>query len=86
VSKEEKLLKRLLSRPKDFTFHELKTLLKHLGYDEVSTGKTGGSRVMFYNETLHHPIRLHKPHPRNVLKQYQVEQVIDELKSKGTLR
>ena len=86
MSKKGKLLDRFLSRPKDFTFKELKTLLKHLGYVEVTLGKTAGNRVMFYDDVSQHAIRLHKPHPRNVLKSYQVNQVIDELKTKGKLR
>jgi hypothetical protein len=33
MSKKEKLLRRLLSRPKDFTFNETVTLLGQPGYD-----------------------------------------------------
>ena len=79
MSKKEKLIKRLLSKPKDFTYNELRRLLAFLGYFENNGGKTSGSRVSFYNSKTNHIIRLHKPHPGNELKQYQIEQLIEEL-------
>jgi len=85
MSKAEKLIARLLSRPKDFTYEELRKLLRHLGYSESQSGKTSGSRVAFLNDNTKHIIRLHKPHPANELKQYQIEQVIEELKARGVI-
>ena len=63
MSKAEKLLVRLLSKPKDFTYPELKTTLTSLGYVEE---QGAGSRICFKSET--HKIKLHKPHPGNILK------------------
>ena len=83
MSKAEKLLQRLLSRPKDFTFDELVTLLGHFGYTEVRSGKTGGSRVAFIKDEDY--IRLHKPHPRKILKPYQVNNLIQDLEERGLL-
>ena len=54
-----------------------------LGYTEIQKGKTLGSRVAFINMSDGHIIRLHKPHPNNELKQYQNNQIIDELRSRG---
>ena len=85
MSKEEKLLKRLLSKPKDFTFTELRKVLISLGYKEHQSGKTSGSRVAFIDEKSNHIIRLHKPHPNNELKRYQIEQIIEELQSRGLI-
>lgn len=85
MGREEKLIARFLSKPVDFTYNELRKLLKKLGYEESKGGKTSGSRVAFYNEKTRHIIRLHKPHPQNVLKQYQLRQIIDELKTRGLL-
>jgi len=82
MSKREKLLKRLLSKPKDFTFDELKTLLSSLGYEENNAGKTSGSAKRFINEKKH-IIRLHKPHPSPILKTYVINMLIDELKKEG---
>lgn len=85
MGREEKLIARFLSKPVDFTYNELRKLLKKLGYEESQSGKTSGSRVAFYNEKTKHIIRLHKPHPQNILKQYQLQQVIDELKTRRLL-
>jgi hypothetical protein len=80
MSKAEKLLVRLLSRPKDFTYTELKTALTSLGYvEEQSTG----SGICFKSKTL--KIKLHKPNPGNILKQYQISLVVDELKKEGLI-
>jgi hypothetical protein len=85
MSQIQKLIKRLLSNPKDFTWDELKKLLSHLGYEEIRTGKTGGSRRMFIGKD-NHIINLHKPHPGLILKSYQVNQIIDTLKEKKLLK
>lgn len=79
MSKFEKLVERFLSIPKDFTYSELIKLLKGFGYHEV---QGAGSRVVFRNDQLKHSIKLHKPHPAKILKRYQIELIIDELKSK----
>lgn len=74
----QKLIDRLKRKPKDFTYQELRRLLKHLGYDEDD--KRAGSRVAFIHPQTGHIIRLHKPHPRPELKGYQVDYILDELK------
>jgi hypothetical protein len=85
VSKHNKIIKRLNSRPKNFSYDELRQLLNGFGYIEYHKGKTSGSRVAFIREKAGHIIRLHKPHPGNELKQYQVSLIISELKSQGLL-
>lgn len=82
MSKHIKLLNRFLSKPKDFTYNELKTLLSGFDYIELTKGSTSGSRISFYNQNVDHIICLHKPHPKNILKFYQIELIIEELKSK----
>ena len=82
MTKSEKLLNRFLSRPKDFTYNELLRLLSNEGYKEQ---QGSGSRVVFFNEELKHNIKLHKPHPGNVLKRYQIDLVIQELKTNELL-
>lgn len=84
VSRLEKLIKRFLGYPKDFTWEELVRLLIGLGFEEVGTGKTGGSRRRFINGTGV-IITLHKPHPQNTLKRYQIEQVIEILREENLL-
>jgi len=80
MSKSEKLIARLLSYPKDFTYSELTTLLVSLGYLQT---QGAGSRVCFEREG--HKIKLHKPHSGNLLKAYQLDLIIDELTAKGIL-
>jgi len=85
MGKADKLLKRFLSKPKDFTYDELKRLLKSFGYEEVKMGKTSGSRVAFINQNTKHIIRLHKPHPKPELKHYQLNDIEEELRKRGLI-
>lgn len=80
MSKNEKLKIRFLSRPKDFTYSELKTFLSSFGYEEM---QGTGSRVCFAK--ANHKIKLHKPHPGNILKRYQIDLVANELTEKGLI-
>jgi hypothetical protein len=84
MAKIEKLIERLVSSPSDFTWEELEKVLSHFGYTEVKKGKTGGSRRKFCDKNKN-IINLHKPHPGNILKHYQIKQVIVSLKEKGLL-
>ena len=79
---KDKLLQRFRSKPKDFTFGELKRLLQSTGYQEQ---QGSGSRVVFVNESLTHQIKLHKPHPGNILKRYQLDLIEQELEKKQLL-
>ena len=84
MGQKEKLLNRLKSKPKDFTFDEMETLLRYLSYTRCDKGRTSGSRVMFISED-HPPIMLHKPHPRKELLEYQIKQVLELLEQEGLL-
>ena len=79
MSKLEKEIKRLKSKPRDFTYEEAKSLLNKLGFFEDNKGKTSGSRVVFKKEDGK-CIELHKPHPKNILKRYQVNKISELLK------
>lgn len=83
MSKKEKLIQRLKSRPKDFTFEEMQTLLEMLGYTMDNKGKTSGSRVKFTKDN--DIVILHKPHPGNIIPEYQVKQLIKELGKAGLI-
>lgn len=85
MSKFEKLIDRLQRKPKDFTYEELKTVLTGLGYSESNKGKTSGSRVAFINAETKHILRIHKPHPQNIIKAYALEYIINELKTQKKL-
>lgn len=84
MGQKEKLIKRLKSKPKDFTFEEAETLLNYYDYIRSDKGRTSGSRVIFSNKNKA-LILLHKPHPRKELLAYQVKQLIEVLSQEGLL-
>jgi len=81
MSKVEKLIEKLKSRPKDFTWDEMLKVLTYFGFEQIAPGKTGGSRRKFVNSD-NQIISLHEPHPQKVLKSYQLDIIIDYLKLK----
>lgn len=85
VAQNKKLNNRLLRKPKDFTWKELIKVLNGFGYKQVSVGKTAGSRVRFIREN-YPPITLHKPHPKSILKQYQLEDIIHLLEREKLIK
>lgn len=84
MGQKEKLIRRLKSKPKDFTFDDAETLLNYLSYSRSNKGKTSGSRIIFISEN-HGAILLHKPHPRKELKAYQIKQLIEILEQEGLI-
>jgi hypothetical protein len=84
MSKKEKLRNRFKSKPSDFSWDELKSMLSGMGYELSTGGRTGGSRIKFLHPERP-PISMHKPHPVPVLKRYQVEQIFEFLKKEGLL-
>ena len=84
MGQKEKLIERLQSKPRDFTFEDAETLLGYFAYHRSNKGRTSGSRVSFVSED-HPPIMLHKPHPRKELLPYQVKQLLDALEQEGLL-
>ena len=50
MSKKDKLIERLKSKPKDFTYNEAKVILNSFGFIENNKGKTSGSRVVFVKD------------------------------------
>jgi len=84
VTRRDKLVARLRSRPRDFTWDELVRLLNALGYRESTAGRTGGSRRRFVHPTAP-TLAFHKPHPGNVVKMYVVDAVIETLTAEGLI-
>ncbi len=85
MSQKEKLIAKLKSRAKSFTFEDAETLLAYFGYHRSNKGKTSGSRVMFSRDDNATKIILHKPHPRKELLEYQVKQLIEQLEQEDLL-
>lgn len=84
MSTRDKLIERLRRKPKDLSFDEVVQLMGYFGYRIAPGGKTGGSRIAFTNDNNDY-IRMHKPHPRNILKSYQVQNLIDDLKERDLI-
>lgn len=78
MSKKDKLIDKLMKKPKDFTFDEMVSLLSYLGY-ELKQGGTG-SGVKFIKNGSSEVINFHKPHPNGALKRYVLDQVIEKLR------
>lgn len=84
MTKRSKLVHRFLSKPKDFTWDELVKVLNAFGYKQVTIGKTGGSRIRFLSPN-YPPIILHKPHPKPLLKKYQLDDIIALLRQEDLI-
>lgn len=85
MGQKEKLIAKLKSGTRNFTFNEAETLLGYFSYQRKNKGKTSGSRVMFVSDQYKTKIILHKPHPRKELLEYQVRQLIEQLEQEGLL-
>jgi hypothetical protein len=83
MSKQEKLIRRLLSKPKDFTWPELVSLMTAFGFE---VEKSSGSSRKFIQPGTEATLFLHEPHPSKVLKPYQIRDVIHLLKSEGFIQ
>ena len=85
MGKKDKLIARLKTHPKDFTMDEVETLLGYFGYKICNKGRTSGSRIEFVSSKTELKIIMHKPHPANVLKDYQIKQLILLLEQEGLI-
>ena len=71
---KNKLIKRFLSNPKDFTFEEFVRLFAIFGYEQSNKGTTSGSRIEFTNGE--NSFMMHKPHPKNIIKSYVMKEAL----------
>ena len=79
MTREEKLKRRILRQPKDFTFEELETPLYQLGFERDNKGKTSGSRVRFFHKEKQIQYLAHKPHPKSIIKEKALKDIVDFL-------
>ena len=77
MSTKDKLIDRLKQQPKDFTFEETVRLFKQLGFSMDNKGKTSGSRVIF--EKGDDKFLAHKPHPKSIMREGAVKQILNYL-------
>ena len=83
MSRKQKLIDKLKSKPKDMTFDEGESLLIYLGFTKSNKGRTSGSKIMFYKGNM--KILLHKPHPQKELKPYQINELLSELERENLI-
>lgn len=81
----EKAKERLKAIPKDYTYSEVRTLLRHIGFEEFNKGKTSGSGVKFYRKKDGLIIMLHKPHPGDVMSVASTRDVYEQLHRIGEI-
>ena len=81
MSKKDKLLEKLLSRPADFTWDEAVKLMKRHHF--ILLKPSGSRRVFRHAKGL--KVFLHEPHPQNTLLDYALERLIEGLRSTGEI-
>ena len=84
MSTKEKLKKRFIQMPKDFTFNEMCALLEGLGYSLDTKGTTSGSRIRFRKSAGVY-IDIHRPHPDNTMRDWMMKAVYEHLKNNKLL-
>jgi predicted RNA binding protein YcfA (HicA-like mRNA interferase family) len=80
MSRNDKLLSRLKTKPKDFTWAELVKILSSKGF-KLFKGK--GSRRKFIHEDSKTIIIAHDPHPDHVIKEYLIKEILTKLDEIG---
>lgn len=86
MSREEKLLQRFLSFPKDFTYDETVSILRVFGFMPDNSGHTSGSRRRFRNEATGDRFAIHQPHPGTIVKRVYLVRLAKFLKEGGYLK
>ena len=84
MSKREKLLLRLMGRPKSFTWAEAVSLMNASGF-ELLNARGGGAARTFRHRASGLKVRLHEPHPHNTLLPYMMDALEDGLRAAGEL-
>lgn len=84
MSTKEKLRKRFLQMPHDFTFDEMCALLSGFGYSLDTKGTTSGSRIRFRKSAGVY-IDIHRPHPGNTMREWMMKAVYEHLKTNQLL-
>ena len=85
MTKQDKRITKLITEG-TITFDEVSALLKGLGYELDTKGKTSGSRYEFYRECDGAKIMLHKPHPGKEMKPYAKRQLLEALTIRGDIK
>lgn len=85
MGRKEKLVRRFMELPKDFTFEETIALLAIFGYHVHNKGATSGSRIRFKNADTDAYIDIHRPHLGSIMKEWMMKAIYQHLKNKGVI-
>ena len=83
MSSKEKLVKRFLSLPRDFTFDEVVRLFALFGFVLSNKGHSSGSRVAFIHSD--EVFTMHRPHPENIVKRGTLQNIKEYLENKNLI-
>lgn len=82
MSRQQKLLSRLQSKPKDFTWSEAVALMESFDFYLL---KSSGSSRKFVHKTTKVKVLIHEPHPEKIVKAYAMQNLIDGLTNAGEI-
>lgn len=85
MSTRDKLVKRFLTMPRDFTFDEMIRLFAAFGFEVDNKGGTSGSRLALINKERGLSYNMHRPHPDNAIKMYVMKQVMEFMVENGLI-
>ena len=83
MSSKEKLVKRFLSLPRDFTFDEVVRLFALFGFVLSNKGHSSGSRVAFIHSD--EVFTVHRPHSENIVKRGTLQNIKEYLENKNLI-
>ena len=81
MARKDKLLEKLASPQASMTWDELVTVMRQHGFELMNAKRGSGRR--FYHREQKLFVRLHEPHPSNIIKPYVRTYAIDALKQIG---
>lgn len=84
MARKDKLIAKLTSKPKSFTWDEAKALMSLCGF-QLLNARGGGSARMFHHPETRQKVRLHEPHPQNTLLPYMVTELVSALEEAGEI-
>lgn len=87
MSTIEKLLKKMMTIPKDFTEADCDRIMAHFHYRKFNA-RGGGSGLKYVHESGN-LVDFHSPHKKNGehnIKTYVIRTMIDELKARGYIK
>jgi hypothetical protein len=58
----EKIVRQFVACSGPFAFRDFVKMIAELGYEQLPTGKTGGSRRKYFNKNTGHILMLDEPH------------------------